>query len=198
MGAGSTLTLNLFDDTALVAVLDRVEPSYGGGFTWVGQVQDEPISLVTLVVNDGVMAGTVALTEGLFEISYAGNGVHAVHEIDQSAFPPEAGPIPVEIPEGELADAIPAAVADDGSVIDVMVVYTPSARNAVCGTTAMVNMINLAVAETNQSYSNSGIAQRLNLVHTAEVSYIETDFSAALYDVHGSLRWEYGQRPYSS
>ena len=64
LAAGSTLTLNLFDDVVLVAVLDRVEPNYGGGFTWVGQVQDEPLSLVTLVVNDGVMAGTVALPKG--------------------------------------------------------------------------------------------------------------------------------------
>ena len=64
-----------------------------------------------------------------------------------------------------------------------MVVYTPSARRAVGGTTAMVNMINLAVSETNQSYNNSGVTQRLNLVHAAEVSYTETSFSAALYDV---------------
>ena len=180
VGAGSTLTLNLFEDMMLVAVLGQVEPNYGGGFTWVGQVQDEPLSLVTLVVNDGLMAGTVALPKGLFEISYAGNGVHAVHEVDPTAFPPEAGPIPVEVQEDEVADAVTAALADDGSVIDVMVVYTPAARGAVGGTTAMVNMINLAVAETNQSYSNSGVIQRLNLVHAAEVTYTETTFYAAL------------------
>ena len=123
----------------------------------------------------------MSLPEGLFEISYAGNGVHAIHEVDPSAFPPEAEPIPVELPEGEAADAVPAAVADDGSVIDVMVVYTPSARGAVGGTTAMINMINLAVSETNQSYNNSGITQRLNLVHAAEVSYTSSgDFGTDL------------------
>jgi hypothetical protein len=191
VGAGSTLTLNLFDDTVLVADLDRVEPNYGGGFTWVGRVQDEPLSLVTLVVNDGVMAGTVALPKGLFEISYAGNGVHAVHEIDQSAFPPEAEPILVEVPEGELADAVPAAVADDGSEIDVMVVYTPMARVAQGGTAAMLNLINSAVSQTNSSYANSQITQRLNLVHTAEVSYTESgDIVTDLYrlrDVDGFM-----------
>ena len=183
LAAGSALTLDLFDDTELVAILDRVEASYGGGYTWVGEVQGEPLSAVTLVVTDGLMAGTVATPQGSFGISYAGDGVHVVQEFDPSAFPPEAGPIPVNVHEGEASDAVPAAVADDGSVIDVMVVYTPSARWAVGGTTSMLNLINVAVAETNQSYANSSITQRLNLVHAAEVTYSEYDFSAALYDL---------------
>jgi hypothetical protein len=186
LAAGSTLALNFFDDATLVAVLDRVEPAYGGGFTWTGRVQDEPLSLVTLAVTDGIMAGTVSLPTALFEIGYAGNGVHAVYEIDQSAFAPEAAPIPVSIPKGEqdaAADAAPSAVADDGSIIDVMVVYTPAARSAVGDTTQMLNLINLAVTETNQTYSYSGIIQRLHLVRAAEVSYTETTFDAALYDL---------------
>ena len=174
LAAGSTLTLNLFEDVMLVAVLDQVEPNYGGGFTWVGQVQDEPLSLVTLVVNDGVMAGTVLFPANVFEISYAGNGVHAVTEIDQSAFPLDADPVRAALAEGETADAIPAAAADDGSVIDVMVVYTPAARVAQGGTTAMLNLINSAISQTNSSYASSQIAQRLNLVYAAEVSYSES------------------------
>ena len=184
--AEDRLTLNLFDDLQLVAVLERVAPSYGGGFTWVGQVQDEPLSAVTLVVNEGIMAGSVVSPQGLFRIGYAGNGVHVVHELDPSAFPPEAEPIPVEQPEGKAAAAVPAAVADDGSVIDVMVVYTPAARAAIGGPTQMQTLIDLAVAETNQSYLNSGITQRLNLVHKTEVAYTETSFTAALYDLTGT------------
>ena len=181
--AAGALTLNLFDDVVLTAELDRVEPTYGGGYAWVGQVQGEPLSAVTLVVNEEMMAGTVASSQGLFKIGYAGDGVYAIHEVDPSAFPPEDGPIPVDLPEGENADAVPSAVADDGSVIDVMVVYTPSARTRAGGAPAMLNLINLAVTETNQSYSYSGISQRLNLVYATEVSYNETTFSAALEDL---------------
>lgn len=171
---GNTLTLNLFDDVTLQVVLDRAEPAYGGGFTWAGQVQDEPLSLVTLAVSGGVMAGTVLLPGRVFEIGYAGNGVHAVYEIDQSAFPPDAEPIPVDLPEGVEVDTVPSAVADDGSVIDVMVVYTPRARQYQGGTTAMQTLINSAISQTNSTYGNSQIAQRLRLVYTAEVSYTES------------------------
>ncbi len=65
-------------------------------------------------------------------------------------------------------------VLDDGSSIDVMVVYTADARATAGSTAAIEATINLAVTETNQGYDNSNVTQRLNLVHTAEVSYTET------------------------
>jgi hypothetical protein len=54
-------------------------------------------------------------------------------------------------------------------VIDVMVVYSQYAKSANGGTTtAMQNRVNLAIAESNQAYANSGIDLILNLVHLHE------------------------------
>jgi len=55
-----------------------------------------------------------------------------------------------------------------------MVVWTPAARSTAGGTTAMQNLVNLAVVETNQSYVNSNMTQRINLAHSQEVSYTES------------------------
>ena len=66
--------------------------------------------------------------------------------------------------------------ADSGALIDVMVVYTGTARSAQGGTANMENLISLAIAETNTGYLNSGINHRMRLVHTEEVSYSESDF----------------------
>ena len=97
-------------------------------------------------------------------------------EIDQSAFPPEAcdrmqdgGTLP-----DDGSQPVPDAAGDTGAVIDVLVVYTASAKNAEGGVTNMNNLISLAVAETNTSYANSGISPRLNLVHAEEIAYTET------------------------
>jgi len=62
---------------------------------------------------------------------------------------------------------------DSGAIIDLMVVYTDDSRLNAGGTTNMVNLINLAVSETNNGYERSNIIQRMNLVHTAEVSYAD-------------------------
>jgi hypothetical protein len=86
--------------------------------------------------------------------------------------PPEMPPcivVPAEVPP-------PAArtdLCDDGSVIDVMVVYTPAARDAAGGPAAIEAQIALAIAGANDAYGNSGIEPRLNLVHVAEVDYDE-------------------------
>ena len=51
-----------------------------------------------------------------------------------------------------------------------MVAYTPAARAADGGTAAIEARIALAVAETNQSYVNSGLTQRIKLVHAMETN----------------------------
>ena len=63
---------------------------------------------------------------------------------------------------------------DDGTVIDLMVVYTPDARIAAGGTANIEMQINTSVTTTNLAFSNSLINTSVNLVHTEEVAYPET------------------------
>ena len=66
-----------------------------------------------------------------------------------------------------------ASSEEDGSRIDVMVVYTPAARDAEGGRKAIEAVVDLYVAETNQAYADSGVIQRLNLVAVSMVDYEE-------------------------
>ena len=63
---------------------------------WIGHVEDEALSEVTMVANDGVLVGNIRGPDGYFQIRYVGDGVHAVREIDPSVFIDELEPIPVE------------------------------------------------------------------------------------------------------
>lgn len=66
--------------------------------------------------------------------------------------------------------------ADDGTRIDIMIVYTPVARNAAGGAAAIQAVAMSAVASMNTALTNSGIADTtLNLVHLHETTYMETD-----------------------
>ena len=130
---------------------------------------------------------------GRYHIRFMGKGVHEVQEIDQSLFPQEAEPIvpiPLQEPNDSSSLQKQDTQADDGSTIDVMVVYSATTRAAAGGTAAMQALIDLAVLETNQSYQNSGIAQRLRLVHSEEVAYTETGYlDDALDCIHLHLGW---------
>ncbi|MEE8392258.1 MAG: M12 family metallo-peptidase, partial [Anaerolineae bacterium] len=169
------LELNLFDDTAFTAVLDHAESNPSGSLSWMGHLEGVEHGSAVLVVKDRVMVGSIKMPGAFYQIRYVGDGVHAIHEMNPGAFPPEMEPVSVAASEDAPVEAFTAPTADDGSTIDVLVVYTDDARAAVGGTTAMENLIDLAVAETNTSYANSGITQRVNLAHAAKVSYDETD-----------------------
>ena len=86
---------------------------------------------------------------------------------------------------GTTTHALAQGSKDDGSEIDVMVVYTPLAKHLVGGRSAIEALIALYVAETNQAYANSGVVHRIRLVLRQEVGYIET--GAASIDL-GRLR----------
>jgi peptidyl-Asp metalloendopeptidase len=171
------LALNLFDDLVLHALLDEADELADGGQAWSGRIEGESLSQVVLVQRDDILAGDVFFRDAVYQVRPAGGGLHTVSQIDQSALPPEMEPLPV--PLGAAAEAAPGeavsrATADDGSMVDVLVVYTPAARLAAGGTAAMLAEIDLAVALTNASYGNSQVSQRLQLVRALEVSYVES------------------------
>jgi peptidyl-Asp metalloendopeptidase len=169
-GAESVL-LNLYGDLSYKAVRERIEKRSATRYTWFGRVDGVALSQVILVVEDGVMAGNIMVNGDFYQIRTVGEGVHSVRKIDQSKFPEEAPPIPVHTAPDQSVPLAPSSGTDDGSTIDVLVVYTAAAASS---SSNIMAEIQLGIDETNQSYANSGIAQRVRLVHAAQVNYTET------------------------
>jgi hypothetical protein len=167
------LILPLFDGTSLTLVRDRQE-QMKKGLIWYGKVAGEPLSAVTLSLVGEVVIGNIMTQEGkIYQIRYLGNRVHSLRQIDQSKFPREAQPIKPDVKQVVAFDADTCGT-DPPTDIDIMVLYTDDARLAAGGNDAMDASVFLAVAETNQSYLNSNINQRLRLVHVEEVNYVES------------------------
>lgn len=176
------LTLELFPDVFVAATFDRFDPN-PTGVTWVGKVAGDARSSVTLVYGQGVLTGSLMTAAGTFTIRPAGtaDGVHVIAEVDQAVLPREAEPIAVTYTAADMQAASDVIMGDTAGVIDVMVVYTPTARTHAGGQTAIEQLIATAVSETNTSYANSQIAQRIRLVHTSLVQYTEvSDFGTSL------------------
>lgn len=184
------MSLALFADVTIDAVFDRFDAN-DTGVTWVGHVDNRPLSTVTLVMGGGLMAGTIVMPGGVYSIRPAPDDVrqanaalgalHVVTEVNQSRFAPELPPIPVRISPADAAAAADVPLRDTADFVDVMVLYTPLAASSNGGVTGITNLINLGISETNTSYANSGVHHRLRLAHAAQVNYTETpDFAAAL------------------
>lgn len=179
--AADILDIAVTEDATLRAVLDRREVLRGNGQAWSGRVAGDPLSAVTLVVHDGTFQGSIRTATAAYSIEPLGSS-YVVRQIDLRLTAPELEPLhpPADAAAG-AAQNDPVVGLDDGSTIDVLVLYTPGARTSAGGTDAAVQArIALGVAETNTGYANSGITPRLRLVGTQLLSYTEAGMSADL------------------
>ncbi len=183
------IRLNLFDDADYRGILDQIRENKSGSTSWVGHLEGIPLSNFTLITRGSMMMGTVKMPGAFYRIGYLGDGIHAIHEMDEGVFPPELEPISAQSTAN--LDVHNSLTADDGSEIDVLVVYTQQASANIGdeGFADISDLIDLALVETNTSYGNSDIAQRLNLVHTTLTTYDETglDWKETLTRLSGAL-----------
>jgi hypothetical protein len=92
------LSLNLFDDAVYLAIPDSIEASSSGGLTWVGHLEGIDNSQVSLVIEGNVMAGNITMPGHIYHIRFVGEGIHAIYQIDQSAFPQDEPFVPTVTP----------------------------------------------------------------------------------------------------
>ena len=84
----SRLELGLFNDIILTAALEKTIYRNGTNFIATGVVDGWAESRVILVAEGDVLAGTISVPGlGLYQIRYAGNGLHKIVEVDVANIP---------------------------------------------------------------------------------------------------------------
>ncbi len=171
------LVLELFDDLTVDVERQSIEAVEPGRSRWKGVVRGEAESEVAFAVRNGVAAGIVRSPKhGVFRIRSAGDqtGVYHVEQIDpENLLPCAVGPehsVGLPTDPDEVADAQESRMA---TVVDVLVGYTASARQAWGGTNGILSEIDLAIDSANDAYARSGVTMQLRLAHAYEVVYTE-------------------------
>ena len=181
--ASTVLVLNLFNDTVFKAIVSRTATT-SSGYALFGDLVGVPFGTLTLVVNGDTVAGTVRTPTEIYDIRSTNLGVVRIRQVDPADAIFREPPIfdggfqtgsrhPQSFGVTDAGEPLRSESDDDPSRIDVMVVYTPAARDAEGGTAGIRTLIDLFITETNRSYAESGIHHRLHLAHAAEVTYIE-------------------------
>ncbi len=150
-------------------------------FSWSGQIEGANgwRGDVVLTVHKNAMAGSINAPSGVYSILPQPNGAHILIEIDRSRFPDDGDD--TQAVTGVIDNSSPARTAvpfapevDNGSTIDVLIVYSDDVRAFLGGATQAVAFTQQAIAVTNAAYQNSGVTPRLRLVHTMELDYAES------------------------
>jgi hypothetical protein len=176
-----SITLNLFDDTSFVAVLDRLVQRSEKRYTWFGHIQDQQNTNVILVINNGRITGQVEINGQTYTIRATKDGGHQVIELGPQDFQIDEGGV---TPDDAGADTSSydaavhtfAAAAETGAAagdtqIYILVVYTADAAEGASGDIA--DEIQLAMDVTNQTFVNSQITAQVNIVHSYQTDFVE-------------------------
>ena len=151
--------------------------------TWTGSVDAALPGSFSLAITDGQLNGYLATGAGrIFDITGTVNQAE-ITEVDPASFRLEC-PSPTPPPAEAAAESLlpERQLPGPASILDVLVVYSAAARTAAGSATAIENQIRETLAFTNQAYANTGLALRINLVGTREVTYTENGSCSTALD----------------
>jgi len=183
--------MELFDGRTIVIDLQKVVERGENNYTWFGKVRGVPGGEVILTMVDGYLTGQIHVSDknaqkiGVYGVESASGNLYAISELDFSAMEDEPN-VPVPDSSGDISGTALTSGAlpqgDTATSIDVMVVY--SNQTALTAGAAINSQIQAAIDSANAAYANSGLSQRLNLVHATQINYNESgDFNVMLNDV---------------
>jgi peptidyl-Asp metalloendopeptidase len=166
---------DFFLDAPVTLRFERTEMLPDGTEALIGGVEGDPYGSVVIVFKNGIISGNVIANRRAFQIRSRGHAVHEVREMDQSLFKEaKADTLAPPVTKAYGTPIYAGMMTDDGSTIDVMVLYTAAARAAAGGAGPIQNQANLGITETNTAYANTGVSQRLRLVYAGEIQYEES------------------------
>lgn len=139
-----------------------------------GREELDPTATVMLVERRGSIAGLVQMAGRSFAIRPLAGGTHAIAELDPSRFPADDPADFARVPVIPMLAVDPGVNARTNTVITLQVNYTAAAA-AAAGDIEL--LIDLSVANTNQTYANSGVLISLELSKSAQTTYSESGSS---------------------
>ena len=164
--AGSPELLLPLPGGVLEARLDAFETHASGRAGWRGHLAGHPEHAVVLSVADGAVAGVVHTPTAVWELVPARTpGQGWLIELDATRLPPEAPPQVVE-PDHPLVlwPQVPVEPFDVGEQTDVLVMYSPQARDQAGGDSQIVAQAQAAVGVANGIFANSQMRARFRIV----------------------------------
>jgi hypothetical protein len=151
-----------------------------------GEIADDPNNSVMIVRNGDRLTGTIRADGQLYSLRPLRSGGHAIVRVNEAKMPADHPAAYNTLPRIDMGHATRpnsrATIA--ASTIRVLVAYTPSAASA---SGDITGLINLAIAETNRGYTNSGVGITVQLASSVRVSYTESgSFSTDLSRFRGT------------
>jgi hypothetical protein len=169
-GVASRLLLNTGSQT-WTAQFERFDTDTAGFRSWVGRIEGIADSHVVFTERNGVVSGLINAVGTTYQIRTDSPGSYVLERVDVTQLGDEHDPVAV-------SDTLPPPLgaglaADDGSSIDVLMLYTPAARAQHGGTASIEALVSQIISDTNTAFARSGVLTRVRLLATREFAMVE-------------------------
>lgn len=164
--ADAELILPVPGRAALHARRDRLEARAADDFTWRGFTGPE--DRVVLTWKRGFLAGLIYAGDSVYQVLPLPDGGQGLALLDQRRFAPCLHPLDAEPAlDGAPAPAPPLAGGDPANDIDLLIFYTPQARDSAGGVAQIEATAQAAVDMANTAFFDSEMVAHFDLVGTA-------------------------------
>ena len=190
LSQGDTLILNLFDDTNYAALIDRISLNVNGTVSIRGRLEAYPFGEVLISTTAGRSLVSIRIPEtGEHYIiqSDPNTTTHYLLDLEEGKLR-ELDDAPPPIPDIDITKETQEAPALNDIIlngpldpvnIDIMIVYTPAARDwANSSGGGINNVIAQAMAKAQLALDNSNTILTMTLVYSSEISYTESGSSS--------------------
>lgn len=165
--AAAPATLRLpFPQGEREALTLKIERHAEDRYTWRGSLDDAGDYPAVLSVAGDAVAGFISAPEGIWElVPSTVAGESWLIELDGDRLPPCRGPVDPgpDGPAHPSAGAV-SALSDSGDQVDVLLMYSPAARDAAGGVSQISAQAQAAVDSANTVFANSGMRMRFRVV----------------------------------
>lgn len=158
--ATPVIDLQLPDGRRVRAWRQSGEQRGADNFHWLGWVDGDPEQQVSLTRVGAEMSAYLSLRDGVFELTPTQEGP-LLMQIDTERFP-ACGGAPVDHVHAAEAGAV-AQPAGTSTLIDVLVVFSPSSTSLLGGQPQAQTFAQSAVDSANTAFQNSQMAARFRL-----------------------------------
>jgi hypothetical protein len=170
-GAAPRVLLNT-GEQSWTARFERLDIDAAGFRSWVGSIDGIADSHVVFTERHGVVSGLINAVGTTFQVRSDDAGAYVLELVDVTRLGDERDPVALPALDAPRGDAR-ASVEDDGGSIDVLILYTPSARAQRGGTAAIEALSSQIISDTNTAFARSGVVTRVRLVATREMPFVE-------------------------
>ena len=170
-GIASRVILNTGPES-WTARFERLDTDSAGFRSWVGSIEGIAESHVVFTERDGVISGLINAVVTTYQVRTETPGTYILELVDLTRLGDERDPVQVSGTVRPPADAN-AVTLDDGGTIDVLMLYTPSARAQRGGTGGIESLVSQVISDTNTAFVRSGVVTRVRLLAAREFAMIE-------------------------